>query len=503
MKSIPIANPDFRLMWTVSQGRPPLSISASSSSVKIGSSIQDISGRLGNNSPSLTESTGWLTMKPTRALVVVTVACVILPVTRNYSQYFLDPDLFSAAFDVGNHSTVSPSPSAFLVADMNETMLSPRPVRFSINISEEQNTDITIPTSTPGSTRPPPIAIPLFANGEWNDNDIRFEVTDAQERLFEMFEDVEGGAKTCPWKRNESHVSHECISLLAPVTQNVRFWYFLGDSTMARPWQWCLVPKLQNRSQVIKKARGTKTKSYLGITKAETLSELKPVNFSRGEGPFYPKRPYTVGCATCENRLIKFTRGGPGTTSRNENHTGSNTNSEHQFGYAEFLAMEYARDVEFATRLQKTTQDSIARYMRHQRNDIGAPRIPKNQTACVISSGMHDLGIPNMTSQVYIHNHIAMKKLLKKAGCDIWIKLELTARGLRSPDVESNEIIFEWNEGIRRSMGPNEYQVNLFARSLNAKHGDKVHMDVDSFYCPLADFFIELMRVAENDSQAF
>jgi hypothetical protein len=88
-----------------------------------------------------------------------------------------------------------------------------------------------------------------------------------------------------------------------------------------------------------------------------------------------------------------------------------------------------------------------------------------------------------------------MKELFKGAGCDIWIKLELTAQGYRVPSMSNNAIIFEWNEGIKRSMEPDEYQIDLFARSLNAKHGDNVHMDPDTFYCPLADFFIELMGV--------
>jgi hypothetical protein len=111
---------------------------------------------------------------------------------------------------------------------------------------------------------------------------------------------------------------------------------------------------------------------------------------------------------------------------------------------------------------------------------------------------MHDLKIPNITSEIYVRNHIAWKQLLKGAGCDIWIKLELTARGLRSPDLEYNDIIFEWNEGIKRSMEPDEYQINRFARSLNARHSDKVHMDVESFCCPLAEFFIKLMGVDES-----
>jgi hypothetical protein len=109
---------------------------------------------------------------------------------------------------------------------------------------------------------------------------------------------------------------------------------------------------------------------------------------------------------------------------------------------------------------------------------------------------MHDLWlVPNLTSEVYIRNHIAMKELFKRAGCDIWIKLELTAQGYRTPSTKNNQITFEWNEGIKRSMEPDEYQIDLFARSLNSRHGDEIHMDPNAFYCPLADFFIELMRV--------
>jgi hypothetical protein len=108
---------------------------------------------------------------------------------------------------------------------------------------------------------------------------------------------------------------------------------------------------------------------------------------------------------------------------------------------------------------------------------------------------MHDLTIPDLKSDIYMANHIDMKRLLKDAGCDIWIKLELTAKGYKSPAGRENAIIFEWNQVIRESMEPDEYQINLFARSLNSKHGDDIHMDKDTFYCPLMDFFIDLMGV--------
>jgi hypothetical protein len=257
-----------------------------------------------------------------------------------------------------------------------------------------------------------------------------------------------------------------------------------------------MVPKLENQSQILRRAKGHGVKGYLGISKEETLTEIKATNFSRGEGPSdYPTVPYRSGCSTCENRLIKFQQ----RPERYSNETDrSAINDSLSFAYAEFLTMELARDVEYASKLTATTQESIARYMKRQRQSGGPLGIPKNQTACVISSGMHDISIPNMTSEVYISNHIAMKQLLKDAGCDIWIKLELTARGFRGPDIENNDIIFEWNEGIKRSMAPDEYQIDLFFKSLSARHADGVHMDVDSFYCPLADFFIELMGVAEN-----
>jgi hypothetical protein len=353
--------------------------------------------------------------------------------------------------------------------DHTESVTSPLP-------NHHENT--TIPNITSKEKEEAPIF--YFPKGIWSDKGMHFSVTKEQEQLFQPI--ARQGATTCPWNRNETQVSQECMDLLSNVTRDVKLWYFLGDSTIARPWQWCLVPKLQGRSKSLKSGKNRGVVKYLGISQREKLTKIKTVNVSRGEGPRNPGHFYRSGCNTCENRLIQFRQ--------QQRSSNNNTTS---VAYAEFLSVDYARDVEFATTKMETTQDTIARYMQNRRQqDLN---IPKNQTACVISSGMHDLLLRNMTSEVYISNHIAMKQLFKGAGCDIWIKLELTAQGFRGPSMSNNPIIFEWNEGIKRSMEPDEYQIDLFARSLNSQHGDNVHMDPDTFYCPLADFFIELMGV--------
>ena len=351
-------------------------------------------------------------------------------------------------------------------------------------------------------------------DGLFHDHGFQYQLSSDQERLFKRLrEEVgggsgNGGATTCSWKRYESQVSQDCIDLLAPIVENVRLWYFLGDSTMARPFRYCMIPKLQNRSQTIKFSTQRSIRKYLGISDDERLPKLNPINNSMGEGPLsYVKAPYQFGCRTCQNRQLRFKKVSLSSSTLHqqddvyENYNIGNTNTASflNFSYAEFLTVEYARDVELASTTMATSQHTIARYMQRNGEKLA---IPKNQTACILSSGMHDLGIPNITTEMYIRNHVAMKQLLKGTGCDIWIRLELTARGYHSPEVGTNQWIFEWNEGIKRTMGSDEYQIELFARSLNAQHSDGLHMQIESFYCPLVDFLLRLMMGASSDDDA-
>jgi len=445
-------------------------------------------------------------------LVLFSIGCMTLTAWKNYRQYIVEQHLLTTNAagrvdrDNSHHSSriysIKSHPSTTNNKDKKNSN-----IRGNGSIEQNRNPilrDTNITDQSIVTTESPRLEDDyiltqnhevhwesiVINNGTWTDNGANFHVSPEQEHVFDRLRQGSGGATTCSWNRNESHVSQDCVSLLAPVVQDVRLWYFMGDSTMARPWQWCLLPKIENNSQVLKRAKGTAVKDYLGITEEETLEELKPPNLNMGEGPIERDIPYKPGCSTCENRLIKFRH-----QSANRNHDNDEREDDSSFAYAEFLTMEYARDVEYASTATATTQESIARYMHRRRHQKDLPAIPKNQTACVISSGMHDIKIPNMTSEVYIRNHVAMKRLLKGAGCDIWIKLELNARGVESPDITNTNRIYEWNEGIKRTMEPDEYQINLFERTLNARHADRLHMDPDTFYCPLAEFFIQIMGV--------
>jgi len=83
--------------------------------------------------------------------------------------------------------------------------------------------------------------------GEWREAHIKYyEITPEMQSRFDttLHGRVHGGgATTCTWHRNDTDaVSDECRKMLDPITQNIRRWYFLGDSTMARPFRYCLVP---------------------------------------------------------------------------------------------------------------------------------------------------------------------------------------------------------------------------------------------------------------------
>lgn len=470
---------------------------------------------------------------PVRVVVVVAVACVSLYYSSTHyttMEYYSPMGLVTTmttttavVVDVGGTTIRSPqaasSPTVVVPVELKKKMdhenvtrptnlSSSQPINHNNNNNDTEAQKDNVIQHQGGEV--------TASHGLFSDNGFQFQVTSEQERLFKHLRETvvgsggsgsgSGGATTCSWKQNESNVSQECIDLLSPIAQKIRFWYFLGDSTMARPFRYCMVPKLQNRSQTLKFSTQRSVRKYFGISDSEGLKAFNPINYTLGEGPLsYVKGPYQFGCRTCQNRRLRFRKVAPSSSSSsshqhdNDNlfdkYNLANNSASLDFSYAEFLTVEYARDVELATTTMPTTQHTIARYMQQNRESLG---IAKNQTACIISSGMHDLGIPHISSEVYVRNHVEMRQLLKGAGCDIWIRLELTARGYHAPDVETNERIFEWNEAIKRTMEPDEYQIELFAKSLNAQHSDALHMDVASFYCPLVDFFVSLMGVSED-----
>ena len=461
--------------------------------------------------------------------VVIVVACLSLYVASSYSTEYRWPTIGDRSVAAAAATTIAKNHGIVVASTEKEnvTTASASSLLSSSQPRHDNNNNITAELrerfNETNSTTVSPNDVVLHQeqqqgeeitalDGLFHDHGFQYQVSSDQERLFKRLrEEVgggsgNGGATTCSWNRYESQVSQDCIDLLAPIAENVRLWYFLGDSTMARPFRYCMIPKLQNHSQTIKFSTQRSIRKYLGISDDERLPKLNPINNSMGEGPLsYVKAPYQFGCRTCQNRQLRFRKIAPSSSTSQpqddvyENYNIGNTNSASflNFSYAEFLTVEYARDVELASTTMATTQHTIARYMQRNGEKLA---IPKNQTACILSSGMHDLGIPNITTEMYLRNHVAMKHLLKETGCDIWIRLELTARGYHSPDVGTNQWIFEWNEGIKRAtMGSDEYQIELFARSLNAQHTDALHMHIESFYCPLVDFLLRLMMGASSD----
>lgn len=322
-------------------------------------------------------------------------------------------------------------------------------------------------------------------------------LTEEQEavlRSLDEWNDSGGGATTCAWYWNAPNLFEGgggCPAILQPATRDITRWYFMGDSTMARPWEWCMVPLFVNRSTTLKVARSPGIKQYLGITSEESLPALKPISESNGEGPRNHNLFYKLSCTTCQNRLVQFHK--KSAPSGEDGHHNNNTST----AYAEFLSMEYVRDVAFATKDLDTTQHVIARYMarQQQQQQKQQEKAETTRTACVLSSGLHDIDIVNLTDTMYLKNFKAMYNTMKD-HCDIWIQLEQTANGFRGVNVQNSRRFLFWNEGIRRILRPEDYQIQLFERSLNAQHGDNIHMDAHTFYCPLADFFFALMNVA-------
>jgi hypothetical protein len=180
---------------------------------------------------------------------------------------------------------------------------------------------------------------------------------------------------------------------------------------------------------------------------------------------------------SCINTLLEV---------QSDNNNNNNSISTH----AEFLAVEYARDVEFPTPNTTTSQETVALYMAQRRKE-------KYSTVCVANVGLHDMKLLNMTTQLYLSNVRTYQRLLSP-HCSVLVWLSMSAVEGNPQRPQRNGKIQEWNQAVLESMKTIDrmssfYYMDVFPKSRRTRHVDNIHLDVDLYYQPLSKLFWSLM----------
>ena len=293
---------------------------------------------------------------------------------------------------------------------------------------------------------------------------------------------VEGAAPFdgfCAWR--DGGTLQNCTQLLAEPTSSAKKFYFLGDSTIFRLYN-ALATETDKNHTVVKMQQGVDKWTYLEMphTDDERFDNWFKPNITKGEGPVtFAGWPWRMDCSTCGNVLIELTNGVK----------------------AEWLGVEYTRDVSFPTNVTKTTQETVGLYMQQQSIKHG---ITKEQTVCIASAGLHDFKIANFTTEMHLANVRDYQHILRQ-HCGVMIWKGISAVGGRGNQPQSNEKIHIWNglvleqmkEERNEAIGQSKsstFFLDVFDKSLKTKHSDNAHLDMGLYYVPFLDFFWSLMN---------
>jgi hypothetical protein len=263
-----------------------------------------------------------------------------------------------------------------------------------------------------------------------------------------------------------------CYDLLKPqVPSPTTMWFFMGDSTLFHVFRnYFGLEGFENLSRQVKDDRDKLL--YYGFQRAENWT--RP-NLAKGEGPalFGLENPFNTDCRGCKNALLKYKKRGSPT-----------------LFCAEFLTVEFARDVEFPTPQSNTSQETLSLYM-----DLKT-EVSKEGTVCVANAGLHDMDVAPITTEVYVHNVREYLGLLQK-HCSriIWLSTSAVLNYERFS--QRNDRIVQWNNAVLEmmstTMDDDVIYMDVFNKSLHTKHEDNVHLDNNEYYRHLANMFSSLM----------
>lgn len=238
------------------------------------------------------------------------------------------------------------------------------------------------------------------------------------------------------------------------------------------------------------------------LSRLPANKEWQLPNYSIGEGPllYGLNNPYCTDCSGCDSEVISCTVIKVDKTDRCTDPNDSNPVASYIGpSYGGFLSVEFARDVELQTSEYSTTQENlIPKYIANQWNkpielvyDFGRP-------ICLVSTGHHDVSVPNMTLAIYLENvHWYLELLVQQCDYIVWISNNAPATNDYEQTIDGT---YEWNMAVfdllLHSDGPirtNVFFLDVFNASITYAKDDNIHMS-PLWYKALASFLQTIMQ---------
>ena len=253
-------------------------------------------------------------------------------------------------------------------------------------------------------------------------------------------------------------------------------WHFFGDSNMIYTFHKIKYPRKVTSD---KKLRGFRGRcgflNYVNISKRKKWIQPNP---SLLQGPIDHglKNPY---CTDLMGTLYRMT-------------------SENRTHFIEFLTVEFANDVEQQSAVGNTTQETVSKYLAMQ---IEERRIPREQSVCVASTGLHDqalcLGLNSEVKcrDLYLFN---VKKYLNflSVACGNIVWVSQTHVNETGGYIQRNSRSKSWDDGVKSLLKKmtisNFFFLDILNFSSQFEHVDNVHFK-DKYYYTMGSFWTQFL----------
>jgi hypothetical protein len=248
----------------------------------------------------------------------------------------------------------------------------------------------------------------------------------------------------------------------------------------------------------------------------QTTSRAVP-NFTQTEGPneYGFHSHYCSDCSGCDTKIATcfidsntneaYPNGNDACSSdTNSNVLPESTATSSSFytgpAYGGFLSIEFARDVELQTEEYSTTQEnSLSKYIATNWNAPIEMLYEFGRPICLVSTGLHDMAIPNATKAAYLQN-VQWYLQLVSAQCDyvIWLSNNCP---LTNDMKQKQALTHEWNMAVQNMILSPQYPfryksfyLDVFNSSIAYEHADNIHMS-RGWYEVLASFLLAVMNI--------
>ena len=266
---------------------------------------------------------------------------------------------------------------------------------------------------------------------------------------------------------SKNNTDTECSQMIISIVKHMglRGILFLGDSTMSYLWK--EAHKIEHRYPLPSKNIASSRCDWLQSFGIKPSKVWRMPNRTR-EGPvaYGLDHHWCTDCSGC-NTFMAVPK----------------SNEDNKL-LMDYIAVEFARDVEMQSVYGNTTQETLSRYLQLE---------GKLYSLCVINSGVHDMVISGLTTFDYILNVKEYLELVFPVCLHIvWI--ETTAprgdKGYR----QTVAVTREWNSALNSLLKTYFHHrvsvVHVFEKSLKATHVDNIHLHV-SWYRELARSLFE------------